>query len=163
MVEAMYQLPWESTVYRNRHGRGTRTPMFGTRLPRYRTRSGMFDDMLVAQIRRLNDAWPELVAPVQFAVEDVPPSDPAPWEATAHLGSHSAARRAVPYAFAIACAKPYGPAIRHPRRSGVALGGTVWTPSRRDRPRLGYVINARRSCSGWPAPARGLPSDPLRR
>ena len=29
--------------------------------------------------------------------------------------------------------------------------------------RLGYVINARRSCSGWPAPARGLPSDPLRR
>ena len=82
MVEAMYQLPWESTVYRNRHGRGTRTPMFGTRLPRYRTRSGMFDDMLVAQIRRLNDAWPELVAPVQFAVEDVPPSDPAPWEAT---------------------------------------------------------------------------------
>ena len=46
---------------------------------------------------------------------------------------------------------------------GVALGGTVWTPSRRDRPRLGYVINARRSCSGWPAPARGLPSDPLRR
>ena len=151
MVEAMYQLPWESTVYRNRHGRGTRTPMFGTRLPRYRTRSGMFDDMLVAQIRRLNDAWPELVAPVQFAVEDVPPSDPAPWEATAHLGSQSFP------------AKPYGPAIRHPRRSGVALGGTVWTPSRRDRPRLGYVINARRSCSGWPAPARGLPSDPLRR
>ena len=45
--------------------------MFGTRLPRYRTRSGMFDDMLVAQIRRLNDAWPELVAPVHFAVEDV--------------------------------------------------------------------------------------------
>ncbi|MGJ0655060.1 metallopeptidase family protein [Bifidobacterium catenulatum] len=85
----MYQLPWESTVYRNRHGRGTRTPMFGTRLPRYRTRSGMFDDMLVAQIRRLNDAWPELVAPVQFAVEDVPPSDPAPWEATPRLGSQS--------------------------------------------------------------------------
>ena len=30
----------------------------------------MFDDMVVAQIRRLNGAWPELVAPVQFAVED---------------------------------------------------------------------------------------------
>ena len=163
MVEAMYQLPWESTVYRNRHGRGTRTPMFGTRLPRYRTRSGMFDDMLVAQIRRLNDAWPELVAPVQFAVEDVPPSTRhhgrplRTWLAVFPRGTwHSAARRAVPYAFAIACAKPYGPAIRHPRRSGVAPGGTVWTPSRRDRPRLGYVINARRSCSGWPVPARGL-------
>ena len=32
---------------------------------------------------------PELVAPVQFAVEDVPPSDPAPWEATPRLGSQS--------------------------------------------------------------------------
>ena len=61
--------------------------MFGTRLPRYRTRTGMFDDMVVAQIRRLNGAWPELVAPVQFAVEDVPPSDPAPWEAVPHFGS----------------------------------------------------------------------------
>ncbi|WP_307998061.1 metallopeptidase family protein, partial [uncultured Bifidobacterium sp.] len=29
---------------------------------------------------RLNDAWPELIRPLQFAVEDVPPSDPAPWE-----------------------------------------------------------------------------------
>ena len=76
-VETMQQMPWETPIYRNRHGRGTRTPMFGTRLPRYRTRSGMFDDMLVAQIRRLNGAWPELIAPVQFAVEDVPPSDPA--------------------------------------------------------------------------------------
>ena len=48
----MQQMPWETPIYRNRHGRGTRTPMFGTRLPRYRTRSGMFDDMLVAQIRQ---------------------------------------------------------------------------------------------------------------
>ncbi len=85
----MQQMPWETPIYRNRHGRGTRTPMFGTRLPRYRTRSGMFDDMLVAQVRRLNGAWPELIAPVQFAVEDVPPSDPAPWEDVPHLGSQS--------------------------------------------------------------------------
>lgn len=54
--------------------------MFGTRLPRYRTRSGMFDDMVIAQVRRLGDAWPQYVGPVQFAVEDVPPSSPAPWE-----------------------------------------------------------------------------------
>lgn len=76
----MQQPPWDAPVYRNRHGRGVRTPMFGTRLPRYRTRSGMFDDMVAAQIRRLHGAWRELVEPVQFAVEDVPPSDPAPWE-----------------------------------------------------------------------------------
>ena len=32
----------------------------------------MFDDMVVAQIRRLNGAWPELVAPMdlQFAIRD---------------------------------------------------------------------------------------------
>lgn len=54
--------------------------MFGVRMPRYRTRSGMFDDMVAAQIRRLNGAWPELIGPLQFAVEDVPPSEPAPWE-----------------------------------------------------------------------------------
>lgn len=57
-----------------------RTPMFGTRLPRYRTRSGAFDDMVAAQIRRLNGAWPQLVKPVQSAAEDVPPFGTAPWE-----------------------------------------------------------------------------------
>lgn len=61
--------------------------MFGARLPRYRTRSGMFDDMVAAQIRRLNGAWAELIRPLQFAVEDVPPSDPAPWESRQHRSS----------------------------------------------------------------------------
>ena len=69
----MLQPPWNARIYRNRHGRGTRTPMFGTRLPRYRTRTGMFDDMVAAQVRRLGQAWPELIRPLQFAVEDVPP------------------------------------------------------------------------------------------
>lgn len=83
----MLQLPWNARVYRNRHGRGMRTPTFGTRLPHYRTRTGMFDDMVAAQVRRLGEAWPELVGTVQFAVEDVPPSDPAPWEVDPHLTS----------------------------------------------------------------------------
>ncbi|KAB8287491.1 peptidase [Bifidobacterium ramosum] len=85
----MIEAPWNARVYRNRHGRGTRTPMFGTRLPRYRTRSGMFDDMVAAQLRRLNGAWPQLVQPVQFAVEDVPPYEPAPWEGEPNLNSRS--------------------------------------------------------------------------
>ncbi|MCH9276974.1 metallopeptidase family protein [Bifidobacterium amazonense] len=83
----MIEAPWNSRVYRNRHGRGTRTPMFGTRLPRYRTKSGMFDDMVAAQIRRLNGAWPQMVKSVQFAVEDVPPSQPAPWEPEPNFNS----------------------------------------------------------------------------
>ncbi|MBW3091382.1 metallopeptidase family protein [Bifidobacterium sp. 82T10] len=83
----MIEAPWNARVYRNRHGRGTRTPMFGTRLPRYRTKSGMFDDMVAAQIRRLNGAWPQMVKSVQFAVEDVPPSQPAPWEPEPNFNS----------------------------------------------------------------------------
>ncbi|MCI1831370.1 MAG: metallopeptidase family protein [Bifidobacterium sp.] len=83
----MPQQPWKLHVYRNRHGRGTRTPMFGVRLPRYRTKSGIFDDMVAAQIRRLNEAWPQLTGPVQFAVEDVPPSQPAPWETDSNTSS----------------------------------------------------------------------------
>ena len=64
-----------------------RTPMFGVRIPRYRTKSGMFDDMVAAQLRRLSGAWPDLMRPVQFAVEDVPPSDPAPWQTDPDLSS----------------------------------------------------------------------------
>lgn len=61
--------------------------MFGTRLPRYRTRTGMFDDMVAAQVRRLGQAWPELIRPLQFAVEDVPPSDPTPWQTEPNMTS----------------------------------------------------------------------------
>lgn len=83
------QVPWRQTVYRDSHGRGIRRPTFGTRLPRYRTQSGIFDNLVAAQIRRLMIGWPELVKPVQFAVEDVPPSDPTPWEGTPSTFSRS--------------------------------------------------------------------------
>lgn len=79
-VGCMAQHPWTRQVFRDRHGRGQRKPMFGTRLPRYRTRSGVFDNIVASQIKRLNEAWPNLVGPIQFAVEDVPPSDPVPWD-----------------------------------------------------------------------------------
>lgn len=74
-----------------------RTPMFGVRIPRYRTKSGMFDDMVAAQLRRLSGAWPDLMRTVQFAVEDVPPSDPAPWQTDPGLCSQCfAAGRGTP-------------------------------------------------------------------
>ncbi|RBQ00024.1 metallopeptidase family protein [Bifidobacterium xylocopae] len=74
------QAPWMRGSYRDLHGRGIRRPTFGARLPRSRTRAGLFDSMVAAQIKRLGEAWPQLVGPVQFAVEDVPPSDPLPWD-----------------------------------------------------------------------------------
>ena len=83
------QLPWTTRVYRNRHGRGLRRPLFNGHMPRYRTAAGMFDDMVASQIRRLSHAWPDFVNPVQVAVEDVPPSDPAPWEGDGPLFSRA--------------------------------------------------------------------------
>lgn len=73
-------LPWERRCYRNRHGRGQRQPMFGLRMPRYRTKSGIFDDLAVSYLRRMKQAWPQLMCNVECAVEDVPPSDPLEWE-----------------------------------------------------------------------------------
>ena len=169
MVEAMYQLPWESTVYRNRHGRGTRTPMFGTRLPRYRTRSGMFDDMLVAQIRRLNDAWPDWWHRYSLRSRTFR-------HRPGTMGGHCALARSLsPRNMAFRRASCCTVCLCNRMREAVwtcnSPSATKWCCAWRNcmdavpkrSTRLGYVINARRSCSGWPAPARGLPSDPLRR
>ncbi|MBQ5557135.1 MAG: metallopeptidase family protein [Aeriscardovia sp.] len=65
-------------TYRNVHGRGQRRPVFGAWLPRYRTSEGIFDSIVLAQLKRLHNGWPELIDAVQCAVEDVPPTD-LPW------------------------------------------------------------------------------------
>lgn len=45
------------------------------------SRSEMFDELVIEAAERLERRWGKPFPPVQFAVEDVPPSDPAPWEA----------------------------------------------------------------------------------
>lgn len=85
----MIRAPWEEKTYRNRHGRGVRTPPFGRRLPRYRTRSGMFDDMAIAQIRRLNDAWPQLLETVAVRCGGRSSLSPSPWETNPRLNSQA--------------------------------------------------------------------------
>lgn len=82
-------LPWERRTYRDSHGRGARQPLFGARVPHYRTKAGRFDSAVIAQLRRLHAAWPELIESVQCAVEDVPPSDPLPWEEQMVMRSRS--------------------------------------------------------------------------
>ncbi|MBQ5505145.1 MAG: metallopeptidase family protein [Aeriscardovia sp.] len=66
-------------TYRNMHGRGQRRPVFGAWLPRYRTSAGIFDSIVLSQLRRLRNGWPDLVDAVQCAVEDVPPVNQPPW------------------------------------------------------------------------------------
>lgn len=65
---------------RDRHGRGPRGPILPWQLPGWRTRADRFDDLLLDAVERLEGRWERELAGVQVAVEDVPPSDPAPWE-----------------------------------------------------------------------------------
>ncbi|PFG38663.1 zinicin-like metallopeptidase [Georgenia soli] len=65
---------------RDRRGRGLRGPLVPPTLPAWRTRADKFDDTVLRCVRRLEKRWPKELAGVEFAVEEVPPSDPAPWE-----------------------------------------------------------------------------------
>ncbi|WP_248258508.1 metallopeptidase family protein [Georgenia sp. EYE_87] len=65
---------------RDRRGRGLRGPLVPPTLPAWRTRADKFDDTVLRCVRRLEKRWPKELSGVEFAVEEVPPSDPAPWE-----------------------------------------------------------------------------------
>jgi predicted Zn-dependent protease with MMP-like domain len=65
---------------RDRHGRGPRGPLAPSALPAHRTRRQQFDDLVLDAADRLEERWSRELDGVEFAVEDVPPSDPAPWE-----------------------------------------------------------------------------------
>src|SRR5690606_27421654 len=65
---------------RDRRGRGLRGPLLPPTLPGWRTRSEEFDDALLAAVQRLEKRWAKQLSAVEFGVEEVPPSDPSPWE-----------------------------------------------------------------------------------
>lgn len=64
---------------RDRHGRAQAGPLLHPRLPAWRSRRHRFDELVLASVARIAVGTPE-VGLIEFAVEDVPPSDPAPWE-----------------------------------------------------------------------------------
>jgi predicted Zn-dependent protease with MMP-like domain len=65
---------------RDRHGRGLRGPLVPAQLPGHQTRGEQFDELVLDAVERLEGRWARELEGVEFAVEDVPPSDPAPWE-----------------------------------------------------------------------------------
>ncbi|MDK6240116.1 metallopeptidase family protein [Winkia sp. UMB3158] len=67
------------SICRDRHGRGRRGVLMPPTLPGSLTRSQFFDMLVIANARSIRKGFPS-VADWEFAVEDVPPSDPAPWE-----------------------------------------------------------------------------------
>ena len=71
---------------RDAHGRGLRRPLLTPATPSYRTRAERFDDLVADAAERLAQRWGARWGRVEFGVEDVPPSDPAPWEHGVPLG-----------------------------------------------------------------------------
>jgi len=65
---------------RDRRGRGPRGPIVPATLPGYRSRAEQFDDLVLDSVERLETRWSRQLAGTEFAVEEVPPSSPAPWE-----------------------------------------------------------------------------------
>jgi predicted Zn-dependent protease with MMP-like domain len=65
---------------RDRRGRGSRGPLLPPDVPAYRTRAQRFDELVLGSVDRLEKSWSRQLEGTEFAVEDVPPSNPAPWE-----------------------------------------------------------------------------------
>src|SRR6185312_3591107 len=65
-------------VRRDRHGRGLRGPLLPAALPGARTRSELFDDLVLDAVEHLEHRWSDQLRNVEFAVEDVPPVDALP-------------------------------------------------------------------------------------
>nr|WP_286186131.1 metallopeptidase family protein [Sphaerisporangium cinnabarinum] len=65
---------------RDRRGRGIRGPLLPPTAPASRTRAEKFDDVVLDVVERVQRSWAKQLRGTEFAVEDVPPSDPAPWE-----------------------------------------------------------------------------------
>ncbi|WP_133741868.1 metallopeptidase family protein [Actinorugispora endophytica] len=57
---------------RDRRGRGVRGPLTPPELPITRSRSQVFDDLVLDAVERLERVWARELANVEFLVEDVP-------------------------------------------------------------------------------------------
>ena len=75
--------PVPARLRRDRRGRGRRGPLAWPSVPAMATRREQFDDLVLDAASRLEPSMGPRFQEVEFAVEDVPPSDPAPWESSA--------------------------------------------------------------------------------
>lgn len=59
---------------RDRHGRGLRGQLAPAEVPLHRTRGERFDDLVMDAVDEIEEHWSAELAPLEFAVEEVPPS-----------------------------------------------------------------------------------------
>ncbi|MFP5346054.1 MAG: metallopeptidase family protein [Actinomycetes bacterium] len=90
-------LPGRHRRRRDRRGRGLRGPLLPPSVPASRSRAERFDSLVLDAVDHLDGEWRPQVDPIEFAVEDVPPADPSPWEAgEVPLGRYFPADRGLP-------------------------------------------------------------------
>lgn len=76
---------------RDRRGRGLRGPLLPPGMPAARSRAELFEDSVLEAVEHLEQRWARQLEGVEFAVEDVPPSEPSPWERGPAMGRSFAA------------------------------------------------------------------------
>ncbi|HEU5419748.1 MAG TPA: metallopeptidase family protein [Streptosporangiaceae bacterium] len=65
---------------RDRHGRGLRGLLAPPEVPLYRSRSERFDDLVLLAVSQLEPRWEAELSGVEFAVEEIPPQEPASFD-----------------------------------------------------------------------------------
>jgi hypothetical protein len=61
---------------RDRRGRGIRGHLAPIEVPLHRTRGEEFDELVMDAVEELEEHWASEIAALEFAVEDVPPTNP---------------------------------------------------------------------------------------
>nr|WP_109474214.1 metallopeptidase family protein [Ornithinimicrobium cavernae] len=74
------------TRRRDRRGRGLRGPLAWPPVPAMTSRSARFDDLVLDAVQVIERRLGRELTDLEIAVEDVPPTDPAPWESGIALG-----------------------------------------------------------------------------
>lgn len=55
-------------------------------MPAHQTRRDQFEDAVLDCVELLEQTWSKQLRDIEFGIEEVPPSDPAPWERGVALG-----------------------------------------------------------------------------
>ena len=110
---------------RDRHGRGLRGPLAWPPVPAMATRAQRFDELVLDVASRMEHHAGPALGGLEFAVEDVPPSDPAPWESSeVPLGRLFAAQGKMP-ARIVVYRRPVETRSNDPRELAVLINDVV--------------------------------------
>jgi len=110
---------------RDRHGRGPRGPLAWPPVPAMTTRAAQFDELVLDAATRMEHHAGPALGGLEFAVEDVPPSDPAPWESSeVPLGRLFAAQGKMPARIVI-YRRPVETRTHDPRELAVLINDIV--------------------------------------